>query len=933
MFRSSCFCNLTPDELSQNIVKYAEEKKFNKEKVIKACEIAKKYHEGQKRKSGEPYIAHPFSAAYYLTQYYGDEESIIATILHDTVEDSEYTLAEVEKDFGKEIAKLIDGLTKFSKNRFRDAATLDSKIESMRKWFSVMQDDIRVAVIKLVDRLHNMQTLEGHSDPEKQKRIAKETLDIFVKIADKLGINNLREDLEMLCLKHLDPNSYEVLCNIQKKEKLLSDKALQSIKHSLETLEKSESIVDIESEAPAILKMHEQEIQLKEDLRGVLPLIFVVHAKSEEDCYRVLYLIHSLWKTERSGVRDYINNPDQNGYRGLHTTVIFDEGRYALFKIRTPEMEQYYQYGITLNCFSGTKNGQNILAWLKNLPLLTKDAQEDSEIFWNQLTNDVLKTSIVVHTDKDNSLLLPHESTALDAAFHSYGSEALKVQKIFINGVNSPFYKQLKVNDTIHFYFGKEVGVEYSWLSYVDTALTKSLIREGLKNTKEKQKIILGKNILEEALWKDGKGFIEEIDKKSLNNFCVAYEACDIDDIYKLIAEGEIETDKVINYFFPKKKQPKLVPPKFIHILGKADFVEKFFKKLPENIKNHISYSLSGDKHSSNMALKVSGLNAFDWANLQKLIARDDRIENFEIKDIGQRKYTWGLFVILSVLWGFDPMVAARILYDTAVTPVALTIMRFWSITLFLFLIVILENFFVKKLPKKNLSFLNVELLTIAGSIFCVAIFSYLTLQKTLASDYMISLGFAIGFFTMINIVKLSKIRLKFLIYFLILITGLIALYLQPFWPLENKLWMIGVVLFFIIYSKLSENYQKKEKIFIRYTDFLLKISLFAAIISMGLLFFVSWPQLGIKEYVLVFLFANIFITAPYYIYFHLMRKFQDVGFINYHILASLFMPIIAEIVFFDILPNILKIFALICVAIGVFFLGQIQKGLKTESH
>lgn len=865
---------MTPDQLFQNIVKYVKKKKYGKEKVVKACKIAEKYHEGQKRKSGEPYIIHPFAVAYYLTEYNADEESIISAILHDTVEDTEYTIEEVKKDFGEEIAKLIDGLTKFSKNRFRDAETMDRKIESMRKWFSVMQKDIRVAVIKLIDRLHNMETLEGHGDTEKQKKIAKETLDVFVKIADKLGVDKLRDKLESLCLKHLDPQSYKTLCNIQKKENKICKEALPSISESLSSSDPDQVIANIKCEAPSILKMHEQEIQLKEELRGVLPLIFVIHTKTEADCYRILYLIHSLWKTERTGVRDYINNPDQNGYKGLHTTVIFEEGKYVLFKIRTAEMEKYNKYGVTEHCFSGAKNGQKLLSWLRHLPLVTKGAKEHSHLFWNQLQHDILDESIIIHTDKDDSLLLPSHSTVLDAAFHSYGKKALNLKKVFLNGITVPLYKQLVVNDTTHFHLGTKIQVEYEWLSYCDTALAKSIIRQGLKEESEESKIKLGKKILEKELLKEGKGFIEEIDRKTINNFCQKYNACNLDEVYKKIAEGDIDPyEAMAKTCSGKENISKKVKPYWtklkIEINNKKD--EANISSILDEFKIK-EYTFKRSNKTNLITTNICFQNKNQERGLKTYLQKCADIKKINFLKRSEIINLALMITSIVLLWGIDPVVVFYALKNTEFNPSDLLLIRFWLMFI-PFGIWGLVTMIKEK--TKFIPIFNKHILLSFIGMFGISYAVYYGLVGTSPLDHMVIHRNHMIITILYSTPFLFKSKKGLLPLLGVLIANFILLFFTPNWDWEYKLLNIVAAIFFSFYTINSNLFQKTHTIRIRYNQYLALIALYCAITTT--IIFSGTPILELlslmKENILLLTILTGSVVIPYVIMYKISMK------------------------------------------------------------
>ncbi len=915
------------DELMNDIIHYSNQLGFNTENIIKAFTLARELHNRQLRKSGEPYIMHPLTVAYYLTKYNTDEQSIIAAILHDTVEDTDLTLDEIEIEFGREIRNLINGLTKFSKNMFRKAQTLDHKIESLRKWFKIMHKDIRVAVIKLVDRLHNMETLSGHNNYQKERSIAKETLDVFVKIADKLGINKLKEELEDLCIPYIDQKSYNILTKIQNKEKKLSLDILPEVKSKLLSIDTNKSIIRIENETPSLLEMHLKEIHFKEELRGVLPLSLRITTKSIEDCYKVLFLLHSIWKAENNSIQDYINHPTHNGYKGLHTNIFYEEGQSILFKIGTDDMLKYFKYGITLYCFSDKLNHSDKLAWVDNIQHVTKEEKLDSELFWNQLQHDILESSIIVHTVKDDSLLLPANSTLLDAAFYSYGHRALNLTKGYINGISTPFYQPLQENDTIYFHFSNERKVKYEWLEYADTALALSCIKVGLKCVSPEEKVKMGESLLQKELTRERKGFIEEIDTKIIKRWFKEYNAKNINNFFQKIAEGEINPEILVNKI-DNSSNSKIVSSKVIQISSSLKEINDFVYQIPENIKNKLRYNIKGNKEITVLTAWVKNLTYREWKNLSMQIDKNDNLNCIMKANYFEQKKDLIFFVIISLLWGLYP-IFGRILLHRNITPFTITFIRFWVVTIFVGFVLYIEYFKKRKSYSKKLPIFNKEQIILSCCLLSTAFATYQTLLGTSPSSYIIALSFIIGVFSFISLYKIQKNNKYIYIYGSIITIGQIVLFNEPSWDLESKLWLAIVVASFGLYSYFSEIYQIKLKIFNRYTLFQFHISLIAGIICLLFLPFIHIPNLGILDFVYIALFAITFTSIPYYIYFHLIKKYKDMGFITLQLIGAFFIPLSIEIFIYQRIPSFNKIIAVICLLFGIIFMSRSYKRFK----
>ena len=878
---------------------------INIDKIEEAFRFAEKAHAGQKRKSGEDYIFHPLEVAMYLTEYHADEDTIIAALLHDTVEDTKYTLEDIEKRFGKDVVQLTDGVTKFAQGDFVGVESVDLKLESLRKWFEVMQQDIRVAIIKLVDRLHNMETLEGHQDEEKKRLIAKETLDVYVKIAFRLGINKLKERLEEEAMKYLDPKSYQILTQVQEKEFDIAKENLTNIRDILDVADEKKIIKKVTPQAPTLMKMHEKEVELKEEIKGVLPLIYIINVDSEEDCYKALYYIHKRWKVEQEGFEDYINTPDPGGYRALHTRVIYEEGRHLLFKIRTHEMEQYSEYGITLYCFSEEENSHEQLHWLKELSLITGGSKDQSQTFWDHLQHDILEAPIVIYTARHDTLLLPANSTILDAAFYSYAQKAWHIEKIYLNGVKVPLYTPLKHNDRIHCYFQDEINIKYEWLGCVDTALASSYIREGLQALDEQKKIQLGEEVLSIELEKAGKGFIEELDDKMTAPFFKEYKIENLKQLYKKIAEGEIIPSEIIKNIYKKDFNTKARPieKKYLEMKGSFSELSSFIDRFPEIFQKGI-YSISKKANGSNLSLKSPEIKDSTWENMLINAERNPELEIIKEGSCGKRTKLIFAFVLISLLWGLDPVVAYQLIQETQITPMAFTAIRFWSVAVFSAIVFDFHSNILQKntsevLIKKYLSPFKIEFLLIAFFLFATAFSSYMALSNgTKPFSYILALGIYMGLFLSFRITKklLKTTLLKFLIIYILLFAGFGALFWQPDWSTVGKIWTVAMVFFFSVYSFLNDYYKQKLKIFSRLSLLQLYLTIYGAVFSLVLFFLFPWPELVFNDYLKLILYASVFTGIPYLIYFYIMRTAQNMALIGYQLSMVLLVGFFANL-------------------------------------
>jgi guanosine-3',5'-bis(diphosphate) 3'-pyrophosphohydrolase len=294
------------------------------------------------------------------------------------------------------------------------------------------------------------------------------------------------------------------------------------------------------------MKIYERELHLKEHSTATIPLSFVIVTDSIEYCYHFLYVIHNTWKAEPTYFHDYINSPKINGYRGLHTTIVTEDGRKVTFKIRTKEMDTYFKKGITTYCFQEGAQSFWLPRWISDLQYVTAEKRDHSQDFWEQLQHDILEESIMVYTNQGVTLLLPNHSTVLDAAFYAYREKALFVDKILVNGDPVPLYHALRAYDSVFFSFSEESRVTNEWLQYVDTSLASTFVKEGLVKVDATAKIHIGKNALALELQKVGRGHIEELHPRSLAHLITTFQVDSLDHIYRKIGEGLLTATEVV---------------------------------------------------------------------------------------------------------------------------------------------------------------------------------------------------------------------------------------------------------------------------------------------------------------------------------------------------------------------------------------------------
>jgi len=452
-----------------------------------AYDFAVKAHGEQKRKNGEQYIQHCLHTAFTLTQIKADMETVIAGLLHDIPEDTEYSLSEIEKNFGKDITILIEGITKLSKIKYRG---IERYRESLRKMFLAMARDIRVILIKFADRLHNLRTLDA-LPLEKRQRIARETLEIYAPIAGLLGVWRLKWQMEDICFKHLYPEDYKKLTyKYEVEKKLEHNQFIQKTKNILNAKLKEAKIpFEITSRFKHLysifLKMQKKDRKFDE-IYDVFALRIVVPTIA--DCYKVLGIIHSLWRPNPSRFKDYIAVPKPNGYRALHTTVYGPEGKSTEFQIRTKEMDEEAKYGIAAHWYYKTRGAHDAgsakqPAWVKEVLNIQKQTEDTSE-FIKQMKFDVFHNRIFVFTPKGDVFDLPEGATPIDFAYYVHSDIGNQAVGALVNDKIAPLNQELKNGDLVEIITEKKrKGPSRDWLKFVKTVTARNKIKQNLKNS------------------------------------------------------------------------------------------------------------------------------------------------------------------------------------------------------------------------------------------------------------------------------------------------------------------------------------------------------------------------------------------------------------------------------------------------------------------
>ncbi len=852
----------------------------DQERIQAAFVMGEKAHAGQKRKSGEPYFTHPIAVAILLADMGADADTLIAALLHDSVEDTELTLEQINNEFDGDVATLIDGVTKLEPSDFAESPTLDDNIETMRKMFTLLEKDVRIMVIKLVDRLHNMETSQ-YLAPERRMTLAQETLEIYVKIADRLCMSDLRNQLESICRGILDPL-------LHAKVNRLRESNEQKCKKNMLEIEKLllENYPNIKNKTVLLYEQKtweklEHQLRAGENIITGLSAITVVFVCNDViECYAMLGELHQLWRREVLSFQDYINTPMINGYQGLHTTIILKDGTRVRCKLRTEEMNTYAQKGIATLCFDNKSRGlfDYLLPWMERISPLSEDTADRSEGFWENLKNDILGESIVLHGAGDKHVILPKGATALDGAFYLFGSKALRVREIFVNGEEVPFHSSLPYASSITASFQRAIHANLEWLRSVNTGLATAMIREELAKAPHAKKEQLGRELLSSSLRR-----MQHVDLHELNEEAFAHLVLQplgivsLPSLYEQLAEGKIQPEEVLKTAFPKNKDSK---KKKWWIL-RLDY--------PRNQSGNVANLLSSIKVAK-LRLRGSTDRAKIVANVLMDNEGVDAIRN-ELK-IGTKTVDWQLqprqesiivtisLVVLIILWGLDPVVA-RLLLSNTFSPLDLTVLRFlvFGIAASTFYFVH-DSLNAKKL--KPITPFNTTLTLSALTLFVTAVLTYVALSQVSASLYIL---FIVGGLLMTHVFKRISQHLPIISSFIALIL-LIASIAITGYLLKGSLlgWTAaaGSSLAFVLYSEVSRRYQQeKETIHARYPAYLFWISVMCMVPALVALTFTSLFSLSLQTLLMGVAYLLIFSIIPYAIYFECMRRVSS-GILEY---------------------------------------------------
>ena len=470
-------------------------------RIEHAVEIAKKAHEGQFRKTGEPYIVHPLAVKKILEEWGMDEDTIIAGILHDTVEDTPLTLNDIKKEFGESVAFLVDGVTKLSNARdgMRDIDTyLPATRDNFLRLMIALGDDIRVLIIKLADRLHNLRTLSA-LPPEKQKKIAKETLEVFAPLADRLNMGLLRVEMADMAFKYVDPKRYAELKDIIDRYNKSAARSLKKIEQEItEALNKEKIKFELSGRVKSVYSLHKKLAKHDQNIHEIYDLTALrIIVEDVTDCYLTLGVIHSLYTPMSGRIKDYIAMPKQNGYQSIHTTVITKDKRVVEFQIRTHEMHEYAEHGLAASFYyneqkltENYKKGKiehlpTNLLWITELQTTAAKLREGKKVDLKKLKLNLFADRIFVYTPKGDIIDLPKGALPLDFAYRLHSEIGDHVVGVKINGKMSNLSKKLEHGDIVEILTSKNQTPHTSWLDKMFTSHARQKLLHQLNKDKK----------------------------------------------------------------------------------------------------------------------------------------------------------------------------------------------------------------------------------------------------------------------------------------------------------------------------------------------------------------------------------------------------------------------------------------------------------------
>lgn len=710
---------------------------FDKYLFIKAFNFAEQAHRGQFRKDGvTPYLVHPIAAVQILISLHADQDILISTLLHDVPEDTKHDLHEIKHEFGNEVAFLIDGITKLSKVHYQHNMP-EREVESLKKMFLHTAKDPRVILVKLADRLHNMRTLQYVNKPEKRVRIATETLEIFVPIANLLGINIIKTELEDLCFKFLFPTEYEKMKvkvkDSNNRNKTLLKKFIDIVKSAVS---KRRITSEISPREKGLYRAYKRICSIGKTIDDIHDRISIrILVKGIPHCYQVLGVIHGLFTPKTGSFEDYIANPKINGYQSLHTVVFGLDGIETEVQIQTKEMNLESEYGVA-SCFFGNRPlaiDNRKASWISNIMAIEKEQKTGSD-FLEDLKIDILQDRIFIFTPKGETIDLPKGASAIDFAYAIHSDIGRHAVKAEIDGEVVPIVTILKTGNVVHIITSPEAFPELCWLSFVKTNLAKNKILAHLKKISRHTKLDEGKKLLQKEFDIACIGYFHDIPFKKIREAMLKtfnQDFLNSGDLYTAVGSGEVRpvnilkalknVDKKFSGVLENKKKHGI--PIWLRITAKNRF--GLLKDISAVFYRHVLdltfLNASVSRNSEVAYFKVEALVA-DIEDVSRIF---EELEQFEDIHSVYRVSDKGMTLLLTistiaiVLWVIHPF-ALKYFFGTVhethelIADILMFVGLATLVIVLLFLNSIVKRYFPLARNKKNLWIISSTVLTMA---------------------------------------------------------------------------------------------------------------------------------------------------------------------------------------------------------------------------
>ena len=572
---------------------------INMDMVNKAFNLAFEAHKEQKRDSGEPYIIHPIEVATILAELGMDTSTIVAGLLHDVIEDTEYTYDDIKKIFGEEVANLVSGVTKITKMEYKSKE--EQQADNFRKMLLAMADDIRVIIIKLADRLHNMRTLK-YRKKEKQKKTAMETLDIYAPLAHRLGISKIKWELEDLSFRYIhEEEYYDLVKQVAEKRAEREIYIKNIIEEMYNKLEEAGIDSDIDGRPKHFFSIYKKMVNKNKSIEQIFDLTAIrVLVNTVKDCYEVLGIVHTIYKPIPGRFKDYIAMPKPNMYQSLHTTVIGPQGKTFEIQIRTFEMHRTAEYGIAAhwkykegdnNSETKEKNFESKLVWLRDMLEFQKETA-DAEEFIEGFKIDLFTDEIFLFTPKGVVIDLPNGATPIDFAYRIHTDIGNKCVGAKVNGKIVPLDYKLKTGEIVEVLTSNNAkGPNIDWLNIAKSNQAKSKIRSWFKKSKKEENISKGKEVFEKELKKQGVHFADIAKGETYEKFVKRNNINCMDDLYALIGLGAISAS---SFICKLKDENKSKDEKVIEENTNKIIEENIFKAKRKTVDNTVGITVKG---------------------------------------------------------------------------------------------------------------------------------------------------------------------------------------------------------------------------------------------------------------------------------------------------------------------------------------------------